>query len=156
MKYAGIVFIKEEFQEINFNTYHENQYQFPLSLYKRNMSPIILNLMILFLGCQASSEGQQLLRNTNLKIGAVVTPPFLVVSQDRDGRDVWSGLIWDFVKYMQEARNVSVTVISPMDWLWGHCYGSEDCSGVGCNNCSGMIGQVNRGEVDLAVGMFHD
>ena len=112
--------------------------------------------MILISGCQASSEGQQLLRNTNLKIGAVVTPPFLVVSQDRDGRDVWSGLIWDFVEYMQEARNVSVTVISPMDWLWGHCYGSEDCSGVGCNNCSGMIGQVNRGEVDLAVGMFHE
>ena len=120
------------------------------------MSQTIFNLMILFLGCQASSGGQRSLRNTHLKIGAVVTPPFLVMNQDKDERDVWSGLIWDFVEYMQEARNVSVTVISPVDWLWGHCYGSEDCSGVGCNNCSGMIGQVNRGEVDLAVGMFHD
>ena len=121
-----------------------------------DMRRIIFNLMIMFLGCQASSGGQQLLRNTHLKIGAVVTPPFLVVNQDKDGRDVWSGLIWDFVEYMQEARNVSVTVISPVDWLWGHCYRSEDCIGVGCNNCSGMIGQVNRGEVDLAVGMFHE
>lgn len=111
------------------------------------MSPIF-NLMILFLGCEASSKGQQSLRNTHLKIGAVVTPPFLVLKKNNDGRDIYSGLIWDFVKYMQDARNVSVTVISPLDWLWGHCYE--------CNNCSGMIGQVNRGEVELAVGMFHE
>ena len=115
------------------------------------MSPIF-NLMILFLGCEASAKGQQSLRNKHLKIGAVVTPPFLVLKKNDDGRDIYSGLIWDFVEYMQNARNVSVTVIRPVDWLWGHCCES--------NNCSGMIGQVNRGEVDLAVGMnmdiFHD
>ena len=108
----------------------------------------IYKLMFLaaFLGCEASTMRQKSLTNKHLRIGAVVTPPFLVINKDINGNDVYSGLIWDFIEYIQEARNCSVTVIKPVDGLWGHCYGT--------NNCSGMIGQVNRKEVDIAVGMM--
>ena len=46
---------------------------------------------------------------------------------------------------MRQAKNISFTVVGPSDGLWGGiCYSS--------NNCSGMIGMVNRKEVDMALG----
>ena len=46
---------------------------------------------------------------------------------------------------MKQAKNISFTVVGPSDGLWGGtCYSS--------NNCSGMIGMVNRKEVDMALG----
>ena len=46
---------------------------------------------------------------------------------------------------MKQAKNISFTLVAPSDGLWGGtCYSS--------NNCSGMIGMVNRKEVDMALG----
>ena len=46
---------------------------------------------------------------------------------------------------MKQAKNISFTVVGPSDGLWGGiCYSR--------NNCSGMIGMVNRKEVDMALG----
>ena len=47
---------------------------------------------------------------------------------------------------MKQAKNISFTLVAPSDGLWGGtCYSS--------NNCSGMIGMVNRKEVDMALGI---
>ena len=55
--------------------------------------------------------------------------------------------MWELLMIMKHARNISFTLVRSADGLWGGtCYSS--------NNCSGMIGMVNRKEVDLALGIF--
>ena len=78
-------------------------------------------------------------------IAAEPRSPFLVLKKDINGKDTYSGLVWDFMEYIQEARNCTFTIVRPRDGLWGNCYGN--------NNCSGMIGLVNRKEVDFALGL---
>ena len=47
---------------------------------------------------------------------------------------------------MKQAKNISFTLVGSSDGLWGGtCYSS--------NNCSGMIGMVNRKEVHMALGI---
>ena len=53
--------------------------------------------------------------------------------------------MWELLMIMKQAKNISFTLVAPSDGLWGGtCYSS--------NNCSGMIGMVNRKEVDMALG----
>ena len=102
---------------------------------------------IFVIGCvghQVSSMTQMSLSNKHLKMGAVPFPPFLVKDKDKNGSESYSGLLWDLVEYIQKARNCSLAVVTPTDGLWGDCYGS--------NNCTGMIGLVNRSQVDFAIG----
>ena len=55
------------------------------------------------------------------------------------------GIMWDLVKYMQKARNFTVTLVKgKVEGQWGRCYA--------VGNCTGMLGMVNRGEVDFALG----
>ena len=86
--------------------------------------------------------------NKNLRIGAAAAPPFIVKSTDKNGKDSFSGIIWDFMEYIQKARNCTFTVVTvtPQDNLWGNCFGD--------NNCTGMIGMVSRKEVDFALGLL--
>ena len=98
-----------------------------------------------YLGCNVSSKRQMTLHNKHLKMGAVMFPPFLVKSKDDNGQESYRGLLWDLVEYVQKARNCTFTVVIPPDGLWGNCYGN--------NNCTGMIGLVNRSEVDFAIGI---
>ena len=53
--------------------------------------------------------------------------------------------VCDWVKLK---RNVTFSISSPRDKSWGFCYG--------VNNCTGMIGMVNRREVDFALGTFRN
>ena len=46
---------------------------------------------------------------------------------------------------MKEIRNLTLTVVTG-DGQWGQCYNES--------SCSGMIGMVNRKEVDFAIGMY--
>ena len=80
------------------------------------------------------------LSKKNLRLGAIPFPPYLV----KNGQGSYSGLLWDLLEYIQKARNCTFTVVIPSDGAYGKCYGS--------NNCTGMIGLVNRGEVDFAIG----
>ena len=49
--------------------------------------------------------------------------------------------------FMKQAKNLSYTIIGIDDAMWaGTCYDS--------NNCTGMIGRVNRQEADFALGLF--
>ena len=57
----------------------------------------------------------------------------------------YSGVMWGLILFMQQARNFTFTIVRPPNEDWGTCIGS--------NNCSGMIGMVNRKEADFAIGM---
>ena len=59
----------------------------------------------------------------------------------------YSGMMWDMLMFMQKARNFTFTLLSEGDYAWGTCYATD--------NCTGMIGMVNRGEVDFALGITY-
>ena len=102
-------------------------------------------------GCfefQASASSLSTMYNKNLIVAAEPYPPYLVVNKDEHGMDIYSGVVWDFMEYIKEARNCTYKLVRSPDGLWGNCYG--------INNCTGMIGQVNRKEVDFAIGLLHD
>ena len=82
------------------------------------------------------------LSNRHLKIAYSEWVPFLMV--DRDAR--CTGIVGELLNFMQRARNVTFTLVEEPGGVWGNC---EDA-----NNCTGMIGMVNRKEVDLALGML--
>ena len=98
-------------------------------------------------GCQVSASRKAALTNKHLMVAAEPWPPILIISKDINGKDTYSGLVWDFMEYIQEARNCTFTIVRPHDGQWGFCYGN--------NNCSGMIGLVNRKEVDFAIGLVY-
>ena len=79
-------------------------------------------------------------------MGALPTPPMFIITKDKNGQDTYSGFMWDLIEYIQKARNCTVTVVVPKDKVWGYCHEKD--------NCTGMIGQVNRQEVDFALGMY--
>ena len=63
------------------------------------------------------------------------------------GEESYQGIIWELLMIMKQARNISFTLVRSADGLWGGtCYWSD--------NCTGMIGMVNRKEVDLALGIY--
>ena len=51
--------------------------------------------------------------------------------------------MWELILMMKEIRNLTITVVTG-DGTWGLCYNRS--------RCSGMIGMVNRKEVDFAIG----
>ena len=91
------------------------------------------------------------MHNKHFKIGAVHRPPASVLTKDENGQHVVGGLTGKFLEYVKNARNCTFEIVIPGDRQWGTCYGK--------NNCTGMIGLVNRTEVDLAIGdiflLFH-
>ena len=56
---------------------------------------------------------------------------------------IFSGMMWDLINFMAERENFTFSVVESQD-VCGHC--------ASANNCSGMTGMVNRGEVDIAFG----
>ena len=98
-----------------------------------------------YLDFQVSASRQSGLSNKNLVVAFEPWPPFLDVNRNGNGTDTYSGVIWEFMEYIKEARNCTYKMVRSSDGLWGHCYG--------INNCTGMLGQVNRKEVDFAIGL---
>ena len=61
------------------------------------------------------------------------------------GSMTYGGALWELLKLVQLSQNVSFSILRPPSSpKWGDCYGM--------NNCTGMIGMVDRKEVDLAIG----
>ena len=59
----------------------------------------------------------------------------------------YSGIMWDLLMFMKQAKNLSYTMMGIDDDFWaGTCYGND--------NCTGMVGRVNRNEADLALGLY--
>ena len=100
------------------------------------------------------------LANRHLRIVAVPWKPFLVWKcpndttwseefetdcQNGDER-MYSGILWELLMFMSKARNLTYNIMGiDDDWWGGTCYD--------VNNCTGMIGRVNRQEADFALGM---
>ena len=57
----------------------------------------------------------------------------------------YGGSLFELLKFMERARNVTFTIIRTSGGNWGHCFEKD--------NCTGMIGVVNRKEADLAIGI---
>ena len=85
------------------------------------------------------------MRNKHLTIEGEYWEPFLYYDFDENGTAInYGGIMWDLLLFMQKARNFTFTMVSEADYVWGWCYAP--------NNCTGMIGMVNRKEVDFALG----
>ena len=80
-------------------------------------------------------------------MGARPGKTFFIKNTDKNGQDSYSGILWDLIEFIQKARNCTITIVSPPDGLWAYCYGH--------NNCTDMIGMVNRSEVDFTLGKNH-
>ena len=72
----------------------------------------------------------------------------MVSSLGTEEPHIYGGLFGDILTFSQDARNCSFTFLTPEDQQWGFCNG--------INNCTRMIGMVNRNEVDFAIPTFVD
>ena len=108
-------------------------------------------------GIQVPAIGYNSLRNKHLKVAAEIWNPFMIfycneIEMDYTdecsdkGNMTYGGALWDLLKLIKQARNVTFSIVRPPTYSWGYCYGA--------NNCTGMIGMVNRGEVDFAIGII--
>ena len=108
-------------------------------------------------GMQVEAKGHGALHNKHLKVAAEHWSPFFIVycnekmvSRVADCPDkeniTYDGVLWEFLNMVKHARNVTFSILSPPNNTWGYCHTM--------NNCTGMIGIVNRKEVDFALGKF--
>ena len=93
---------------------------------------------------QSFWERRSDLRGTELKIAALPTQPYLEMDKDKDL--VMSGMYPDVFHVLQGLLNFTYIFSQPQDGSWGirHENGSW----------SGMIGQLQRGEIDIAPAPF--
>ena len=64
-----------------------------------------------------------------------------------NGQDrMYNGIMWELLMFMKQARNLTYTIVAIDDAWWG-----GTCHDV--NNCTGMVGSVNRHEADIALGL---
>ena len=95
--------------------------------------------------------------NKHLKVAGAPWSPFLMLycngtrifwADDCPNKEniTYDGLLWEFLNMVKLTRNVTFSISSPTTRTWGFCYAM--------NNCTGMIGMVNRKEVDFALGEF--
>ena len=103
-------------------------------------------LFILCFGQQVPTTRQMSLANRHFKIGATAWPPLLAIGKNDKGEDTIYGPVGEYLKYLEQARNCSFTIVIPTDKKWGHCNGSA--------NCTGVIGLVAKKEVDFAINPF--
>ena len=100
------------------------------------------------------------LTNRHLKVAVVPWGPFLVWRCPEDsewsggyfrdcpneGERQYKGVLWELLMFIQRSRNCTFTFVTSLQNWYGNCYGSE--------NCTGMIGQASREEVDFALGIY--
>ena len=105
------------------------------------------------IGLEASSVRQESMKNKHLVIEGEFWSPYLMWTcpgfgldweEDCPGERTYDGVMWHLILFMQRARNFTFTLVHDADYEWGLCYAKD--------NCTGMIGMVNRREVDFALG----
>ena len=107
---------------------------------------------------QVTVAGSHYLLNGHLKVAASPWKPF--ISFYCNGKEMgeydecpdqdtvtYDGTLWQFLKLIKLKRNVTFSLLRPPSPKWGYCHGE--------NNCTGMIGMVQRREVDFALGMVY-
>ena len=107
-------------------------------------------------GNEVTALGQKPLLNKHLKVAAGVWRPYMIIycngkiieeseeCSDK-GKMTYGGALWDLLEFIKLARNVTYSIMRPPTPQWGFCHSA--------NNCSGLIGMVQRGEVDFALGI---
>ena len=112
-----------------------------------------LSLLALIESECVTSIKSETLYNKHLKIGSGYFPPSFRWSCPEKGFDheadcphdrKYSGYMWDLLLFMQRARSFTFTIVASKNYTGGTCYGVD--------NCTGVIGLVNRGEVDIVLG----
>ena len=111
-------------------------------------------LVIIMCGQEVLCVNKKRLENKHLVIEGQYWFPYLFWKCPDQRYDWWEdcphnrtydGVMWHLLLFMQRARNFTFTLVQQAeDYEWGTCFA--------INNCTGMIGVVNRGEVDLALG----
>ena len=108
-------------------------------------------------GIRVDAKGDGALQNKHLKVAAFPWTPFFILycnenmilwADDCPHKDniTYDGVLWEFLNMVKLARNVTFSIMNPPTNTWGYCHTK--------NNCTGMIGMVNRKEVDFALGKF--
>ena len=113
-------------------------------------------------GLQVEAKRRNALQDMHLKVAAVHYHPNIIFycnEKEMDRADdcpdkdkmTYGGALWEFLNMVKAARNVTFSILTPPTRTFGSCYSM--------NNCTGMIGMVNRREVDFALGtvclLFH-
>ena len=104
-------------------------------------------ILVLTHGRDALASIQMKITKKHLMIAAMPWPPFVIMTEDADGKVQVEGAFWEPIKFWLHVRNFTYTVVRPSDGIWGVC--SEP------NNCTGLIGMVNTRKVDFALGNYH-
>ena len=132
-------------------------------MFLRKMSSFFLTLAawsLTWSSCSAISPVQSMkskaLSNKELRVtGDIFTPFWTIYCPDGRAKQVgvdcptrgdmyYGGILWELLVIMQRTRNVTFTFIHDDEYNWGYCHSNT--------NCTGMVGMVNRGEVDFAIG----
>ena len=104
---------------------------------------------------QLPATSRNTLLNKHLKVAAETWNPFIILycngiemtfkdkCPDKDNI-TYGGAVSEILKLVKRARNVTFTIMRPSEYSWGDCKSPTDCDG--------LIGMVNRGEVDVALG----
>ena len=116
-------------------------------------------IVVALFGCQILALQEQGMLNKNVRV--VFLPwwePFIYSTCSNNtnleleddcpnGTDtVYRGILWDLLMLLKQYKNVSYTLIDTIeDGYWGGtCYDSD--------NCTGMVGTVNKDQADFALG----
>lgn len=100
--------------------------------------------LVLSFAHHACSRKSYALSNKHLKIAYYEWDPMFKIHKDPDGKDTYSGILGKLLTLMQQHRNITFTLMKVPGGVWGNCES--------INNCTGMIGMVNRKEADFALG----
>ena len=130
-----------------------------VKVFNKSLNLVHCILVVALFGCGSWSKMENRLTNKHLKVVAVPWSPFFwwkcpgewrgdYVTKCPNGEDnEYSGIMWELLMFMSQARNLSYTIMGIDDAWWG-----GTCFDV--NNCTGMIGRVNRHEADFALGLY--
>ncbi|XP_047496540.1 glutamate receptor-like [Penaeus chinensis] len=83
---------------------------------------------------------------TFVRIAAETWQPYFLIGQDGNGNTVYSGIMWDLLQMLTTKMNLQFEIYRPPDGLWG----VELPNG----SWNGMLGMIQRQEVDMALGPF--
>ena len=112
--------------------------------------------IMIFMSDRVHAKEHNSLMNKHVKVAAIPDPFYLTfycndkeisVDEECQEKDIktYGGVLWEFLELVKQARNLTITIVRPKRRELGVCHGKNDCTG--------MIGMVNRKEVDFALGV---
>ena len=85
------------------------------------------------------------LNGKRLRVAAEHWPPFIIINPVQPGFDQYFGVMEKVLETLRSNLNFTTTIVRPVDHAWGH-YDKET------QTWSGMMGMVQREEVDFGLG----